>query len=102
MFSADVEPIASGFIVLAASRIARQARRRTAGGTSVPEIRSRRVAIASEARERTSAQPPPEQTPNPYATSILAQSRPFAGRPIPSHGFAGKRGIPEVKTVEIR
>ena len=65
MFSADVEPIASGFIVLAASRIARQARRRTAGGTSVPEISSRRVAIASEARERTSAQPPLRTNPKP-------------------------------------
>ena len=53
--SADVGPISSSFKASAASRIAREARSRTDGGTSGPETSSRRVAIASEARDRTSA-----------------------------------------------
>ena len=43
---------------------------------------------------------PAEQTPNPYAISILAPSVPFARDLIPSHVFAGKRGILGAKTVE--
>ena len=53
--SADVGPISSTFKASAAWRIAREARSRTDGGTSGPETSSRRVAIASEARDRTSA-----------------------------------------------
>jgi hypothetical protein len=43
---------------------------------------------------------PAEQTPNPYAISTLALRVSFAKRRVPSHVFAGKRGIPEAKTVE--
>jgi len=43
---------------------------------------------------------PSEQTPNPYAISILASSGPFARGRVPSRGFARNRGIPGVKTVE--
>ena len=45
---------------------------------------------------------PTEQTPNPYAISILALSSPFARGRMPSRVFAGKRGIPGVKTVAVR
>ncbi len=41
-----------------------------------------------------------EQTPNPYAISILALRVSFAKRRVPSHGFAGMRGIRGAKTVE--
>jgi hypothetical protein len=53
--SAVVGPISSTFRASAAWRMARDARSRTEGGTLEPETNSRRVAIASEARERTSA-----------------------------------------------
>ena len=53
--SADVGPFSSTSKASAAWRIAREARSRTAGATSGPETSARRVAIASEARDRTSA-----------------------------------------------
>jgi hypothetical protein len=43
---------------------------------------------------------PVEQTPNPYAISILASSKAFAKRIVPSRVFAGERGILGAKTVE--
>jgi len=42
---------------------------------------------------------PSEQTPNPYAISILALAGAFARGCIPSHVFAGRRGIRGAKTV---
>src|SRR5271157_3685455 len=52
---ADAEPTVSGFIALAASRMAMEARSRTAGGTSGPETNCRRVFTARVVNERISA-----------------------------------------------
>ncbi len=42
---------------------------------------------------------PDEETPNPYAVSTLAKSEAYAKRFVPSHVFAGNRGISGAKTV---